>query len=291
MSRFVVAGATGRVGSVVASELLSHGDDVTVLARDPARAERLAERGATVAVGTLGDQAFLTAALRGADGFFAILPENPAARDFHGERRHIADAIAAAVRESGVPHVVLLSAVAASLADGNGPGRGLHYLEDALRATGTRLTTVRACWLQENIGAVLQPAMQAGVYPNFMPSADAVFPTIATRDVGHIVASLLRAPGEDSEVVDVFGPAYSVRDLSDALGRALHRDLQIVDIPAAGHVDALTQAGLSPSFAEAVAELYECLAAGRLRPMGDRMMAGRTSIDEVLTGLLGSPVV
>lgn len=286
MSRYVVAGATGRVGSVVANDLLAHGDDVTVIVRDPKRGEVWTQRGAVVVTGTLGDAHFLSDVLQGADGFFALLPEDPTAQDFHGTRRHIADAIASAAKASGVPHVVLLSAVAASLPDGNGPAKGLHYLEHALRATGARVTVVRACWLQENIAAALQPAMQHGVYPNFLPSADLVFPTIAARDVGGIVAGLLRDGAEQDEVVDVFGPAYSVRNMADALGNALGRRLEVVDIPAAAHVEALTQAGLSPSFAEAVAELYDAFASGRVRPNGDRSMAGRTTLEELLPDLL-----
>jgi uncharacterized protein YbjT (DUF2867 family) len=288
MSSFVVAGATGRVGSVVAGDLLDRGHDVTVVVRDAARGERWIERGATVAVGTLGDAPFLTGVLRDADGFFALLPEDPAARDFHGARRHIADAIAAAVQASGVPHVLLLSAIAASLPEGNGPAKGLHYLENVLRNACERLTVVRACWLQENVGAALQPATHAGIYPNFMPSADIPFPTIATRDVGHIVADLLEDGSAAGQVIDLVGPMYSVRGISDALGVALGRPLQVVDIPADAHVETLVQAGLSPSFAEAVAELYACFAAGRVRPAGHRSLAGSTTLEELLPTLLAA---
>jgi hypothetical protein len=93
-------------------------------------------------------------------------------------------------------------------------------------------------------------------------------------------------PPQSSEVVDLFGPSYSVRQMADALGAALGRTLQIVNIPAAGHVAALTQAGLSRSFAESVAELYACFAAGRISPQGDRSIAGTTRLEEVLPGLL-----
>jgi uncharacterized protein YbjT (DUF2867 family) len=274
------------VGSVVANELLGHGDGVTVIVRGPQAAGAWERRGAQAVVGSLGDQAILTRVLRGAAGFFAILPEDASADDFHGVRRGIASAMAAAVGVSGVPHVVLLSAVAAVLPDGNGPAKDLHYLENALRATGTSVTALRAAWFQENIAMVIQPAMHAGIYPNMMPSADITFPTIATRDVGRIAAGLLRNPPQSSEVVDLFGPSYSVSQQADALGAALGKTLQIVDIPAAGHIAALTQAGLSRSFAESVAELYACFAAQRITPQGDRSLAATTTLEEVLPGLL-----
>ncbi len=291
MSLYVVAGATGRVGSVVANELLAHGAALTVVVRDPQRSANWTARGAQAAVGSLGDRAFLTQTLRGAAGFFALLPEDPAAQDFHGDRRRLAAAMAAAVQESGVPHVVLLSAVAAALADGNGPAKDLHYLENVLRATGTTLTVLRACWLQENIASVIQPATQAGIYPNFMPSADVAFPTIATRDVGRMAATTLRTEPHKNEIVDLLGPVYSIRQLADALGNVLGARLQIVDIPAVGHVAALTEAGLSQSFAEAVAELFACFAAGRVAPQGNRSMVGTTTVEEILPGLLPAPAL
>ena len=114
MSTYVVAGVTGRVGSVVAKELLAQGENVRLIVRSAERGRPWIRRGTELAVGSLEDRAFLTGALRGAAGFFALLPEDPAAVDFHGTRRRIADSIAAAVKESGVPHVVMMSAISAA---------------------------------------------------------------------------------------------------------------------------------------------------------------------------------
>ncbi len=290
MAMYVVAGATGRVGSIVAGELLEHGARVRVIVRDPQRAIAWERRGAEVALGSLTDGEFLSGVLRGADGFFALLPEDPNAADFHGDRRRMVDAMVARVHDSGVSHVVLLSAVAAALADGNGPCKDLHYFENALRATPTRMTTLRPCWFQENVAMVIQPAVGAGVYPNFLPSADAVLPTIATRDVGRCAASVLLATPGESEIIDLVGPSYSVRQLADALGKAIGKTLQIVPVPSAGHVPALLQAGLSQSFAEAVAELYNCFAHRRITPQGNRIIAGTTTVEEVLVQLLAPPL-
>ena len=286
MSSYVVAGVTGRVGSAVAGDLLARREAVSTVVRDAGRAEAWSRRGATAAVGSLADAEFLTGALKGASGFFVLLPEDPAAPDFHGARQRMADAIAAAVRRSGVPHVAMISSLGADLAEANGPIRGLHYLENALRAAGTRLTALRSSFFQENLASVIPAAREAGIYPNFLPSADVAFPMIATRDAGRFAAESLVAPPPESETVDLIGPAYSIRQLADTLGAALGRKLQIVDIPAAGHVAALTQAGVPRPMAEAIAELYAALAAGRILPHGSRRRVGATTLDQVLPGLL-----
>jgi uncharacterized protein YbjT (DUF2867 family) len=286
MATYVVAGVTGRVGSVVGSDLLARNHHVRGIVRDPARAAAWSARGGETAIGSLDDREFLTRTLSGASGFFVLLPEDPFSPDFHGGRRAMADAIASAVREARVPHVVLLSAVAACVADGNGPAKDLHYLEREIRQTGTKATIIRASWFQENVGALIGAANHAGIYPNLVLGADAAFPTIATRDVGQIAASLLASPPPASEVIDLLGPAYSARDLALALGSALGKPLQVVDVPPPARVGALVQAGLPQSFAEAVAELYACLESGRIRPEGDRVITGSTTIAEVLPALL-----
>jgi uncharacterized protein YbjT (DUF2867 family) len=281
MATFVVAGVTGRVGSVVASELLSHGAHVRGIVRDAARV------GGEHVVGSLSDIDFLASTLHGADGFFVLLPEDPHAADFRASRRAMAESIATAIVIGGVPHVVVLSAVAACVADGNGPAKDLHYLERLVREAAPKSTIVRAAWFQENVGSVV-PAARQGIFPSFMASADQPFPTIATRDVGRVIASLLLAPPPTSEVIDLIGPAYSPRDLATALGSALGKTLAVVDVPAAAHVGALMQAGLPQPFAEEVAELYACFNSGRIRPQGDRTLTGATTLDEVLPNVLGA---
>jgi uncharacterized protein YbjT (DUF2867 family) len=289
MSIYAVAGVTGRVGSVVASELLARGHRVLGLSRDAARAAMWSERsGGDARIGSLEDREFLTETLRGVDGFFTLLPEDPFSPDFRGCRRRMADAVAAAVRATEVPHVVLLSAVAAAVPDGNGPAKDLHYFEAVLRATGTNVTILRASWFQENVGAVVSAATHAGIYPNLMSSADAAFPTVATRDVGAVVASLLQSPPPTTEVIDLIGPVYSARDLAAALGNSLGKQLMIVDVPAVARVGALVQAGLPQSFAEEVVELYACIEAGRVRPQGDRALTASTTIQELLPSLVAT---
>lgn len=283
---FVVAGVTGHVGSVVAEKLLAGGHKVKVIVRDGGKGTAWSKKGAEVAIGVLDDQGFLTGALRGATGFFTLLPPNYQATDFFATQRKTADAIAGAVKASGVPHVVMLSSIGADLPAGTGPIKGLHYLENALRATGTKVSAIRAGSFQENVGNSLEPAKKMGIFPNFAPSADYPLPQIATKDIGALAAESLLAPPAKSEVVDLQGPAYSNRQVAEKLGAALGKVLNVVDIPPAGHVAALRQAGLSQSMAETMAEMYAGFATGAIVPKGDRTVQGKTTLDEVITTLV-----
>ncbi len=279
---FVVAGVSGHVGSVVAKSLLAQKQPVRVLVRDAAKGKEWSQAGAQVAVGSLDDEAAVARALEGARGFFTLLPPNYQATDFFATQRKTADAIAAAVKRSRVPHVVMLSSVGADLAAGTGPIKGLHYLEEKLRATGVQLTAIRAGSFQENFHNALGAARQAGIFPNFAPSADYPMPMIATRDIGALAAQSLLAPAAKSEIVDLHGPAYSNRQVAEKLGAALGKPLKVVDIPASEHVQALTKAGFSKELAAVFAEMYAGFAGGGIGPRGDRLVQGKTSLDETI---------
>ena len=284
---FVISGATGHVGSVVAQELLGKKQEVKVIVRDPAKGAQWSQKGAELAVGSLEDQTFLTGALRGATGFFAMLPPPPfTTKDFHATQSKVADAIAGAVKASGVPHVVMLSSVGADLPSGTGPIRDLHYLEGALRETGTKVTAIRAGYFQENVANSLGAARGQGIFPNFTPSADAKTPMIATKDVGALAAQCLMEKPARSEVIDLHGPQYSNREVAEKLGSALGKKLQIVDIPQSNWVSAMTQAGFPPPFAEVFAEMYAAFVSGTIGPKGDRLVQGKTLLDETIRTLV-----
>src|SRR5579872_5414042 len=117
---FVVAGATGNTGQVVAESLLAQDKRVTVLVRDASKGDRWRARGTTVAVSSLEDVEALTAVLSGAEGAYFLIPPNNRASDYLADRARLADGIANAVAKSGVAHVVLLSSIGADRTDGTG---------------------------------------------------------------------------------------------------------------------------------------------------------------------------
>ena len=99
-------------------------------------------------------------------------------------------------------------------------------------------------------------------------------------------AESLVSPADRSEIIDLHGPAYSIRQVAEKLGTALGKQLQIVDIPQAGWVDAMVQGGLPKHVAEVFAEMYGGFASGAIGPKGDRMVQGKTTLDEVIKTLV-----
>lgn len=283
---YTITGVTGHVGGAAARELLTDGAPVRVVVHDSEQRAAWAKRGAETAIADFDDPPALAQALRGSQGAFVLLPTMPGGGD--AEHRHMADSIAAAVAQSGVPHVVVLSSLGADLAEGTGPIRWLHHLESRLGETDALLSVLRSCHFQEKVETMLGAAVGEGVYPVFGENVDAAVPMIATRDIGTIAAEALLRPPAATEVVDLIGPASSEQDVADHLAALLGRSLQVVAIPRGGWVDAMVDAGLPAPMAQELAELSEAGQRGLLEPRGDRQRHGTTPIEHTLSAVLAA---
>ena len=283
---YVIAGATGRVGSTAARQLLSAGAEVRVLVRRRADADDWEAQGAGARLVSLNDRSTLTEALTGCTGFFALLPFDLTVDDLDEHADRLVESIAGAVADADVPHVVLLSSGGADLVEGTGPITGLHLMEAALKSTGTVLSALRSGHFQEKLADVLDTARESGIYPVFAGSADVPIPMVATADLGAVAASILQSPPSRSEAIDVLGPAYSERAVAAVLGRALGRELTIELIPEEAWADVLTEAGFRSHIAASLAELYRADQQGLLAPRGDRRVSGHASIDVTIDRLL-----
>lgn len=283
---FVVSGVSGHTGAVVASTLLERGKKVRVIVRAADKGEAWQRRGAEVAVADLADAAALAEALRGAEGVYALVPPDYAADDPLVTQGRVAEAWAQAVAKAKPGHVVLLSSLGAELPSGTGPILTVHHAEEKLRATGVKLTAVRAAYFMENWGSVAQPVKSDAVLPSTLAPGKA-FSMVATADIGRVAAEALldgaRAPG----VLELAGPRdYTPEEVAAAFGRALGRAVNVVPVSDAQIVPALTGAGMKPKLAALFREMIGSLNAGRLQWNGTPTR-GRVAIDDVARALVG----
>jgi uncharacterized protein YbjT (DUF2867 family) len=71
---YVILGASGNTGSIVANFLLSKGKKVRVVGRDPERLQRFVDKGAEAFTADMGDAAALAKAFAGARAAYLLLP-------------------------------------------------------------------------------------------------------------------------------------------------------------------------------------------------------------------------
>jgi uncharacterized protein YbjT (DUF2867 family) len=283
MSIFVVAGATGHVGSVVARELLVAGHKVRAIVRGVEKAKPLAAQGAELLAGELSDISFLTRAMRGADGAFLLLPPANSAPHVRALQDQVAHVQAAAVAESGVRHVVLLSSWGAEKASGTGPIVGLHVFEEALKKTGAIATFLRAGSFTENLLSVLPAAQHQGILPNFFPPEHKVA-TVATRDIAAAAVRALLSPPPATQVVYVLGThEYSAVDQAAYLSKKLGKEVKLLNLPVSAASGAIQQGGVGASMADLLQEMYEGALKGLLAvEPGHRVERGTTTMEQAL---------
>ena len=284
MSIFVVAGATGNIGSVVAHELLAAGHQVRAIVRSADKAKALATLGAELLLGELSDVDLLTRALRGADGAFLLQPPPPHdSPDVRAFQDRVTQAEAAAVTESGIPHVVMLSSWGAEKPAGTGPIVGLHVLEEALKKTGAITTMLRAGAFTENLLTMLPAAQHQSVLPNFFPP-ELKLATIATRDIAAVAVRSLLSPPAATQIVYVLGAhEYSAVDQAAYLSKKLGKEVKLVNVPVSGVSGAIQQGGMGASMANLLQEMYEGATKGLLGvEPGYRVEKGDTTLEQAL---------
>ena len=188
---YVVIGATGHTGSVVAEKLLANREKVRVVGRDARKLDRLKQLGGEAFVGDVTDASAMARAFSGADAAYLMLPPNMSSPGVLAHAERVSEALAAAVEKDGVRHAVVLSSIGADKPDKTGPVLGLRNLEQKLEAVaGLNALFLRAGYFMENIlpqvGIIQQLGHMAGPV-----RSDLALPMIATRDIGAAAAELL----------------------------------------------------------------------------------------------------
>jgi uncharacterized protein YbjT (DUF2867 family) len=263
-----VMGASGRVGGRIAELMIESGERVRALGRSVEKLAGVASKGATVLTGDAGDAPFLTEALRGTDAAFTLLPEDVHAADLRRQQDVHGEAIATAIRGSGLRHVVFLSSVGADVAEGTGPIAGLHAQEERLRRlSGVHVLILRSAYFFENFFSSLGLVKQQGI--NGGPIApDLPFPMIATRDIADVAARALRQRDWRGVVVrELLGErdltfAEATRIIGTKIGKP---DLSYVQFAYPDFIASLVRMGISPNVAGLYAEMARAVNEGRVK--------------------------
>jgi len=277
---YVVTGATGNTGRVVANRLLDQGKKVRVIGRNRERLQPFVARGAEAFVADLSDQAAVKQAFAGANAVYAMIPPNVASQDFRAEQRRVTAAIAAELEHAGVEHAVTLSSIGADKESGTGPVAGLHEWEQALnQIAGLNVVHLRAGYFMENtlgqVGAVLAMGKTAGPL-----RGDLKLPMIATKDIGNAAAdSLLALDFTGKQTRELLGQRdLSMNEATSIIGNAIEKpDLEYAQVPDAMMQPIFVQLGMSANLAQLILEMAHALNSGHMRALEPRKAQNTTA--------------
>jgi uncharacterized protein YbjT (DUF2867 family) len=266
---YVILGASGNTGSIIANFLLSKGKKVRVVGRDSGRLQRFVDKGAEAFTADMSDAAALTKAFSGARAAYLLLPPAKSREDQERE----SDAIAKAVKESGLRYAVYLSSYGAQVPEGTGPVAGLHSSEEKLNAiSGLNVLHLRAAYFMENNLAAIGMIHGMGLVGNAL-LPDVKLPMIATRDVANYAAQrLLHLDFSGKQIRELLGERdLSIKEATAVIGRGIGKpDLRYQQFPYDQVQQVLTELGVPPKGAAMYIEMYKAINAGVLVPLEPR---------------------
>jgi uncharacterized protein YbjT (DUF2867 family) len=276
---YVILGASGHTGRVVAETLLDGGHKVRVVGRNKGRLEGFTVLGAEIFEANVTDSAALTKAFTGAKAVYTLVPPNMASADYRAEQDAVIESVAKALEAAGVTHAVALSSYGADKADKTGPVAGLHVMEERFsKIPKLNVLFLRAGYFMENVLA------QVGIIKSFGMMAgpvreDLASPMIATHDIAEAAAgALVKLDFSGKQTRELQGQ----RDLTylqaaKIVGAAIGiPNLSYVQLPADQVIQGMTQMGISKNMAGLICEMAEALNDGHMRMLEARSAANST---------------
>ena len=276
---YIVSGATGHTGSVVAKTLLENGLLVRVIVRSEEKGAAFKDLGAEVAVADLHDADALTEALKGGTVLYLMNPPAYGAEDQFAEAEKVIKAFQTAIADSKLEKIVALSSFGSQLSSGTGNIFSTHLVEQAFGDSEIPVTFVRAGSFMENWNPVLDAAKTNGVLPSFFQPLDRKIPQVAAADIGRVAAEAMQEKTTGKEIKELAGFWTSPNETAEAVGKVLGREVKAVAVPENQWQEILSKHN-SPKNAESVSEMFKGINSGYIKFETENQIAGKVTIED-----------
>ena len=265
---YVITGATGNTGKIIASTLLEAGKKVRIISRNAEKAKELTDKGAELFLGDTSLFDMLKKAFSGATAVYAMLPMDTQASNYTEQQLKHTKSIAEAMRECKVKYVVALSSQGAHLESGSGVVIGLNKMENIFNEIeGLNTIFLRPAYFLENTLGMIGLIKQAGIMGSPIKS-DLSFPVIATKDIADYAAKrLLSLDFSGHNVQNLLGNSdVTYPEIAKVYGKAIGKDdLKYVEFSADDFKNSMIhQMGVSESFANNLNEFINALNEGKV---------------------------
>jgi uncharacterized protein YbjT (DUF2867 family) len=228
---YTITGITGKVGGILARELLKAGQTVRAVVRDAAKRQAWADRGCEVAIAEMEDAEAMAKAFAGSEAVFILPPSEFDPEPGYPEAQRVIDAVVAALKAARPVKVLCLSTIGADARENNLLTQRT-MMEEEVSTLSIPVTFLRPAWFLDNALWDLASARDQGVIRSFLTPADKPFAMVATEDIGRIAAELIQQDWTGKRVVELEGPArISPNDLARAFANALGQPVRVEIVP------------------------------------------------------------
>ena len=262
---YVITGGAGNTSKPLALQLLNAGHNVTVIGRNAENLKDLIAAGATPAIGSVEDKAFLIKTFTGADAVYTLVPPKWDVTNWKEHIGNIGKNYADAITATGVKYVVNLSSIGAHLPENCGPVNGLYKVEQALNALrAVNVLHLRVGFFFANFLGNISMVKQLGILGGNYGDAGKKLILVDTNDIAAVAAEeLLSLNFKGHSIRYVASDEKTGGEVAAILGEAIGKpELPWVEFSDEQTIEGLQQAGLSPEISKNYAEMGRAIRTG-----------------------------
>jgi NAD(P)H dehydrogenase (quinone) len=275
MTKILVTGASGQLGSAIVSYLLKAGQvaasDIIAASRNPAKLSAIADQGVETRAVDFDDAASLESAFAGVDRVLLISTDEIASP---GKRLAQHKAAVAAAAKAGVGHILYTSMP--------NPDKSLVSFapdhlgtEEAIKASGMAYTIIRNSWYIDNYFMGMPHNLQAGQW--FTSMGDGRVSNISRNDCAAAAAAALANPPAGNVTLTLTGAELlNAEEIAAAVSKAAGKPLKVVAVTDEQLAAGVAGAGMPPFVVELVVSADANIRAGNFAVL--------TDVFETLTG-------
>jgi uncharacterized protein YbjT (DUF2867 family) len=248
-SKVIVVGASGYIGKATLAALTSrHSKSVQTFAgvRSPDKFETMENVQAVKA--DMGDKDALTAALKGFDTAFLVIPG-------HEQRTELGINAIESAKEAGVKFIVVLSV----LTSGTDSIFGTQFdpIEQKTKEVDVDYAIVRLPLFIDNNYAHVGSIKEQGTF--YDPREPTKLHTpVAVGDVGKAVADIMADPSKHAgKTYKLVSPAFSLNDMAAAFSKTLGKEVKATTVPYDAAKEAFMGMGFPEWQTDGILELYK----------------------------------
>ena len=254
MTKVLVTGATGNVGSRVVGELRERGVPVRAFVRDPDKATAMLGEGVELAPGDFSDEASVRRAVGDVDTVFLACANDPRQVEYE-------TGVIDAATEAGVRRIVKLSTLGAEVGSPIAFWDWHGRIEERLRASGVPFVMLRPTFNMTNLLGSAEGVRHAGSL--FAPAGGARVAMIDPTDVAAVAAVALTEDGHEGETYVLTGPkAVTFERVAEELSAATGHRVQFVAVPDEAARQALVGSGMPEFVAGQIVAIFGFLRRG-----------------------------
>jgi uncharacterized protein YbjT (DUF2867 family) len=263
--KITVTGSLGNISKPLAKQLIAAGHKVTIVSSNADKIADIEALGATAAIGSIADAAFLTKAFTGADAVYTMIPPNFGASNYRQYVGGSAKNYAEAIKKAGVTRVVNLSSIGAHVDGGTGQISGSHDAEIILNELeNVSIRHIRAGFFYVNFFSNIDMIKNLGfIGSNYDSNTRLIM--VHPEDIAAAVAEEIQQPFTGKSVRYITSDERTTGEAATILGNSIGKpDLQWVEFTDDQALNGMLQAGLPPEMSKNFVEMGAAVRSGIL---------------------------